>query len=193
MTVITRSTLIVIFFYLMMSIFGYLSTLGETPEIVIVRKSILKPVDYFQVIAALALLVVMVANCVTNYMPFRSILYAMATGKEVVPQKWNFIITFSFFGTVVLVSLFFPFVTKVLGIFGGICSVNICYLIPIICYIKLRHEGDPIVSLKNLSAIIYMVFLCILGWLSVIASILIIVAPDMEILRTCYPHTPEAN
>ena len=47
MTMITRSTVIVIFFYMMMALFGYLSTLGDTPEIVIVRKSILKPVDYF--------------------------------------------------------------------------------------------------------------------------------------------------
>jgi hypothetical protein len=179
MKVIGRSTLVVVFFYVMMAIFGYLSTLGDTPEIVIVRENI--PgfnTDYFQIAACLALLVVMIANCVTNYMPFRNNIYFMCTGSQDVPNKWNFIITAVFFSVVVLVSLVFPQVTKVLGIFGGITSVNICYLLPVICYIKLRHEGDPITNPKNLSAIIFFSLLCVLGWLSVIASTLNIIDPD---------------
>ena len=80
MKIVTRSTIVVVFFYVMMAIFGYFSTLGDTPEIVIVRTEIIKN-DYFQVAACLALLVVMVANCVTNFMPFRGIIYFMATGE----------------------------------------------------------------------------------------------------------------
>jgi hypothetical protein len=38
--VVTASTGIVIFFYAMMSIFGYFSTLGYTTEIVIVRTNL---------------------------------------------------------------------------------------------------------------------------------------------------------
>jgi hypothetical protein len=40
MKIISRSTIIVIFFYIMMSIFGYFSTLGDTPEIVITRRTL---------------------------------------------------------------------------------------------------------------------------------------------------------
>jgi membrane protein YqaA with SNARE-associated domain len=187
MKVIQRSTIVVVFFYVMMAIFGYFSTLGSTPEIVITRMNIPGfERDYFQILAACALMVVMVGNCVTNYMPFKNSLYFMCTGQQQVPQKWNIIITTCFWAAVVLVSIVFPNVTKVLGIFGGITSVNICYLIPVICYIKLRHDGDPITNPKNISAIIYFSFLCLLGWLSVIASILLVVAPDMKILQNCY-------
>jgi hypothetical protein len=48
MKVVTASTGVVIFFYAMMSIFGYFSTLGDTPEIVIVRDHIPgMDTDYF--------------------------------------------------------------------------------------------------------------------------------------------------
>jgi hypothetical protein len=109
MKVVGRSTIVVVFFYVMMSIFGYLSTLGDTPEIVIVRENLPGfPTDPFQIAACLALLVVMIANCVTNYMPFRNIIYFMSTGKTDVPNKWNIIITAVFFSVVVFVSIIFP-------------------------------------------------------------------------------------
>jgi len=42
----------------------------------------------------------------------------------------NLLITACFYIATGGVSIVFPKVTKVLGIFGGISSVNICYLVP---------------------------------------------------------------
>lgn len=72
MKVITRSTLIVGIFYAIMAMFGYASTLGRTPEIVLIRDNL--PglnTDIFMMIAKICVMIVMVVNCVINYMPFR--------------------------------------------------------------------------------------------------------------------------
>jgi hypothetical protein len=58
----------------------------------------------------------------------------------------------------------------VLGIFGGFSSVNICYLIPVYCYIKLRH--DELKTPKNILGIAFMAWLCFLGWGSVVVTIM---------------------
>jgi hypothetical protein len=58
----------------------------------------------------------------------------------------------------------------VLGIFGGFSSVNICYSIPVFCYIKLRH--DAITTPKNMAGMAFMLFLCMLGWMSVVTTIM---------------------
>lgn len=114
--------------------------------------------------------IVMIVNFVCNYMPFRNSCYYVITGsRELITQKWNFILTTAFVVANGTISVVFPQVTTVLGIFGGFSSVNICYLIPVYCYIKLRH--DSIKTPKNIAGLFYMAFLCILGWGSVIITI----------------------
>ena len=42
----------------------------------------------------------------------------------------NFICTFTFIAVTVCVAIFYPNVSTVLSILGGLCSVSICYTIP---------------------------------------------------------------
>lgn len=67
--------------------------------------------------------------------------------------------------------------SNVLAIFGGIASVNIVYIVPLFCYIKLRREDDPITSPKNLIAIFYFSLMSIIGWMSVLGTLAMIFGP----------------
>ena len=75
-------------------------------------------------------MIVMVVNCVTNYMPFRENLYSMIFDVDEIPQSHNYIITGLFYSLVIVISIVFPKITSILGIFGGLTSTVICYIIP---------------------------------------------------------------
>lgn len=66
------STSMVTIFYILMAMFGYFSTLGRTTDIILLRDNLPGlETDYFMVSASVAVLIVMVVNCVTNFLPFR--------------------------------------------------------------------------------------------------------------------------
>jgi hypothetical protein len=76
----------------------------------------------------------------------------------------------------------------VLAIFGGIASVNIVYIVPLICYLNLRHEGDSLLAPKNLSAIIYFSIMCLLGWSSSIGTIFMMLGSTDNPVLYCQVH-----
>lgn len=123
-------------------------------------------------IATFLIGVVMVSNIATNYFPFRGIVIYLMTGKQEITTKHNVIITVLFQFCTGLVAIIFPNVTDVLSIFGGIASTNICYIVPLTVYIKLRRPGESIFRPKNLFAIIYFCLLTAIGWLSSLSIIL---------------------
>lgn len=88
MKVTKVSNSVVTIFYILMAVFGYFSTLGRTPEIVLLRENLpsLDP-DYFMIVASVAVLIVMVVNCVTNYLPFRSALFTLMFDHDDISRK----------------------------------------------------------------------------------------------------------
>lgn len=73
-------------FYLVMGMFGYFSTLGRTPEIVLIRENVPGGgTDYFMMFANIGVMIVMVVNCVTNYLPFRENLYSLLFDVDDIP------------------------------------------------------------------------------------------------------------
>jgi hypothetical protein len=133
MKVVSRSLGIVMIFYLIMALGGYFSTLNETPDVVLTRATVQIPGlehDWYLMIAQALVMVVMTVNCVANYMPFRNNIYFMVTGSNEISNVANIMITAIFCSVTAFISIIFPAVTSVLGIFGGFASVNICYLVP---------------------------------------------------------------
>lgn len=171
MKVIRSSTIFVVTVYYIIATSGYFSTLDTTPQIIMTRPRMPNyQKDVAQLICCFMIAIVMIVNFVCNYMPFRNSLYFVTTGRRtLITSKLNIAFTIFFVTLNGTVCVVFPQITSVLGIFGGFSSVNICYLIPIFCYIKLRH--DEMGNLKNISGLLYMLFLIILGWGSVIITI----------------------
>jgi len=131
MKVTKLSNFIVTFFYLLMALFGYFSTLGRTPVIILLRETLpqFNP-DYFMILASFLVMIVMIVNCVTNYLPFRSALFTLIYDHDDISKRQNIIITAVFYVAVIIISILFPNVNSVLGIFGGLTSTSICYAIP---------------------------------------------------------------
>ena len=132
MKIITRSIALVLGLYICMSLPGYLSTLNNTPEIVLSRDPFTPDwsTDWFGIGCSVLVLSVMVTNIVLNYIPFRNSLYYMTTGREKFSTTFNIICTACFQAATCSVSIVFPSVSNVLAIFGGIASVNIVYIVP---------------------------------------------------------------
>mmetsp|Transcript_101238 Transcript_101238/g.139758 ORF Transcript_101238/g.139758 Transcript_101238/m.139758 type:complete len:264 (+) Transcript_101238:1078-1869(+) len=174
MKIIYRAIIIVVTCYICMSFFGYFSTLDCTPPVIFERAPFSPElqIDWTMTVATLLIGVVMVSNIATNYFPFRGITIYMITGKQEITTKLNIIITICFQIGTSVVCIMFPHVTDVLSVFGGIASTNICYLVPLTCYIRLRKPGESLFQLKYIAAIIYFCFLTVVGWLSSLSIIL---------------------
>lgn len=82
------------------------------------------------IIASLLVMIVMIVNCVTNFLPFRSALFTLIYDHDDISKKQNIVITSLFYIAVIIISIIFPEVNSVLGIFGGLTSTSICYAIP---------------------------------------------------------------
>eukprot|EP00347_Sterkiella_histriomuscorum_P011644 403371663 len=133
MKVIKRSTFITCSFYILMAMFGYFSTLGRTSDIILSRESLPSmSTDYFMILSSVAVLVVMVVNMVVNFLPFKNNLFQMLYEHDDISKKQNIIITGVFYVIIIIISIIFPDVISVLGIFGGLTSTSICYLIPVL-------------------------------------------------------------
>ena len=91
------------------------------------------------------------------------------------------------------VSIVFPNVSNVLAIFGGIASVNIVYIVPLYCYLKLRKEGEPLTEPKNLAAIIYFAVMCVIGWCSSIGTVAMMLGPKDSAVLYCQENQNECT
>jgi hypothetical protein len=114
-------------------------------------------------------MMVLLVKCLLMIMPFKLNTYQLLTGQSVVTTTANAVICGCFCIVTCVVSIIFPNIKAVLGIFGGLCSVNLCFLIPLYIYLKLRK--DSIYCFKNMSALIYFSVLIVSGWVGALASI----------------------
>ena len=98
MKIIKRSIILVLALYICMSVPGYLSTLNNTPEVVLSRQPFTSKwsTDWFSIGCSCLVVTVMVTNIVLNYIPFRNSLYYMTTGREKFSTKFNIICTACF-------------------------------------------------------------------------------------------------
>ena len=69
----------------------------------------------------------------------------------------------------VLLSIFFPNITSVLAIMGGLCSCTLSYTIPTYCFVKLSPY--PWYQWFNLLTMCFMGVLISLGYSSVVATV----------------------
>ena len=141
-----------------------------TPEdLIIYRKSKDSGKDIPMGIAKLAVFISLVFTLPIYYFTLRlSVSDSFLNGK--ITTKFNIIFTFcSIFGSSV-VAIVYDKILNYLSYIGGFISVFICYLIPVLLYIK--AYGKPITYWKNLIQFIFAIILCMIG---VTAGILTII------------------
>ena len=55
-------------------------------------------------------------------------------------------------------------VIDIVGILGGFCAVIVCYVCPILCYVK--SNKLPLKHINNISSIVILTIICIIGLMS---------------------------
>ena len=70
------------------------------------------------------------------------------------------------------VAVFYPNVSAVLSILGGLCSVSICYTVPLYAWVKLSDK--PWHAWDNLAPLLFFVPLITLGYASVGSTVYLI-------------------
>jgi amino acid permease len=141
-----------------------------TPEdLIIYRKSKDGGKDIFMAIAKLAVFVSLIFTLPSYYFTLRlCVSNSFMHGK--ITTKFNTIFTFcSVFGCAVI-AIIYDKILNYLSYIGGFISVFICYLIPVLLYIK--SHGKPMIYWKNLIQLIFALILCVIG---VTAGILTII------------------
>ena len=141
-----------------------------TPEdLIIYRKSKDGGKDIFMAIAKLAVFVSLIFTLPSYYFTLRlCVSNSFMHGK--ITTKFNTIFTFcSVFGCAVI-AIIYDKILNYLSYIGGFISVFICYLFPVLLYIK--SHGKPMTYWKNLIQLIFALILCVIG---VTAGILTII------------------
>ena len=55
-------------------------------------------------------------------------------------------------------------------------------------YIKLKRDDDPITAPKNIAAIVYFGFMCLIGWMSSLGTIAMIIGPADSSFLYCQKY-----
>ena len=159
--VINRATILEIFLYISIAAGGFFSTFYASPDVFIKRTDLTRyNRDYFMLIGKLSLVVVLNCCMSINYNIMRLSIRSMVFNNEIPSNSIDFFITVCVYILSNLITFFVEDVTAILGIVGGISTVVISFLCPILIKIKLDKNITKNTKLLNY---IFLVIICILG------------------------------
>lgn len=179
--VITRTTVIMSMVYIACGLSGYFATYDKTPALMLERKSLDgKRITTPMLLANLAMILLMFVHVPVNYVAARGLIIQLKYGKtqDNFTFKENFTITFIFTCLLVSVAIVFPDIIKVFSILGGLCSPIIAFIVPTLCYVKLRTKKWT--EWKNLTSIVLCVTLSVFGFASVLITLYQLVTEGVE-------------
>ena len=141
-----------------------------TPEdLVIYRKSKDGGKDVAMTIAKLFISLSLFFTLPGYYFGLRLSIANSFTGGNI-SNKFNYLLTFlSCFGCA-LVAAVYDKILNYLSYIGGFISVLICYLYP--CLLYIYSSGKPLTYWKNMMEFIFCLFLCAIGYIAGIATIM---------------------
>lgn len=119
--------------------------------------------DYPILIAVISVMVCIIVAFPVNYNPFRQHFFSLYLGRDEFTFKENVILTAIFQAITCFLSIIFPKISSVISIMGGLIAVSMCYLIPVICLIKLG-KGSMI---GKIFATLFFGTLILIGYTSV--------------------------
>jgi amino acid permease len=168
--VIFRSMITNMVFYMIIAVSGYMSTFNATNSVVVERYPLDgHDKDYFMLVGAMGIILIMVASLPVNYHPWRYQVFLLCFKRSDFSNKENVVITALFYTFTTLMAAVFPSITMVLTILGGLCSCTMSYLIPTWAYIKTSDEKWY--TCKNLFTIFFFGTLTTIGYISVAMTV----------------------
>lgn len=157
----------VTFLYVFSMIISFLTNPYKPEDVIIYRQS-KDENDVSMTIAKLFVSLSIIFTYPGTYFPLRlSIANSFTEGQ--ISTKFNIILTFiSCFACSAIASVYDK-ILNYLSYIGGFLTVFMCYLIPALLYIK--TTGKPMTYWKNILQLIFAIFLCVIGFIGGIVTI----------------------
>jgi amino acid permease len=167
--VLGRSFTIEVILYLAIAFCGYFSTLENTPPVFLDRDDLKGFNDYFIRFAKLTLFICLHCSMAINYNIMRMSVKTTFFNSENIPFIKDLIITiFTYIATNLLV-LQITKISQILGIIGGVCTMVICFVNPILIHISLNKK--KLFDKSNIISLIILLIVSVFGTASTIWSI----------------------
>lgn len=138
-------------------------------DLIIYRKDKGNGKDIPMTIAKLLIAFSLMTTTPINYFGLR-LSIANSFTKGIITNKFNYIITFASMYGCSLVAALYDKVLNYLSYIGGFITVFVCYLFPILLYVFSSRK--PIKYWKNLLELFLAIFLCIIGIIAGIATMI---------------------
>ena len=159
--VFRRATLLDIVCYLIIGYSGYLSQPQNTPDLILERDKIFSN-DFFMTIGQMLFIFTLIAKICANYNGLRTTLLIMLGYDPIeYPNNVNFIMTVISLGITTFIAAIFQKISDYISLIGSFCSVFIAVVMPGMIYIK--DNDKPLIHLKNIFAILFVIILSIFG------------------------------
>ena len=153
--------------YILSMIISFLTNPYKPEDVIIYRKS-KGGKDVAMTIAKLLVSLSIIFTYPGTYFPLRlSIANSFTNG--IISTKFNIILTFVSCFVCSAVASVYDKILNYLSYIGGFLSVFMCYLIPALLYIY--TSGKPITYWKNIIELSLAIFLCIIGFIGGIVTI----------------------
>jgi amino acid permease len=167
--VLDRSFIIEIVLYVSIAFGGYFSTFADTKDVFLERPDLPGFNDVFIQIAKISLFICLHCTMAINYnimrMSFKSIIFG---SKEISFLKDFSMVVFTYIVSNIAV-FYISNVTQILGVIGGVCTIVLCFVNPILIHIKLSNK--PKGSFSNVFAYSVMIFVSFFGCAATIKSL----------------------
>ena len=129
--VLDRSIFIETALYILIGLFGYMSSLSNTPQVLLTREGIsVGKKDYFMIIASLAMTFSMICSIPMLTNPGRATFSSLIYKKEYYNKITHFIFTLFFLIVPSIIAIFMPKIITAMSFLGGTCSILIGVTFP---------------------------------------------------------------
>ena len=170
--ILGRAVILEVVLYILIALAGFFSLITDKtyPSIFIVRGDLISFAgrDYFAIVSMILFLFCLTGQAAMLYYLIRLSMRSMFFDNKEVSFMKDAIITFGFYSISNLLTFFVDDIVTIVGILGGFCAVNLCYVIPIMIYVS-SNKFDKL-HYRNITAILVMGLVSLLGFSASIYS-----------------------
>lgn len=163
-SVIYRSIFVQLLFFIIIGYTGFFSLLEKVENIFISRAPLknFDPNDYLMLAVKILFCISLHCMCAINFNLLRGTISSLCFKGKDTTRSQNIYVTSIMFTLSNIVAFFSKNVVDVIGIVSGISVSFICYIFPILCYIKTNKNTN----LENVLLIIFLIIIFTIGILS---------------------------
>ena len=164
--VLNRALLLQVILFSIIALFGFFSLVEKTPSIFILRPTlkILNGKDYYMIIAKVLFFIGLHCSYAITYNIIRGFIKSFFFKGENISFLKDFLICLGLLLVTNVITFKIDDVVKIVGILGGLCAVIVCYICPVLCYVKANDYHKY--HWRNITSVGILIVICVLGFMS---------------------------